>query len=112
MNLRVPTRRAQGKRARTVKESVIWGAIVGIALGVMVTFALARGLLALPWQAEVPADAPTRPLVHEWQDLDGQTRTSLSPVRTDEVEPRRPARPGSAGSVASVASSQRGLSRS
>jgi hypothetical protein len=103
------------KRASTVKESVIWGAIVGIALGVMVTFALARGLFALPWQVEVPAQPPARPSVHEWQDADHQTRTSLVPVLGAEaIEPRRPARPGSAdeGPVASFAATQRGLSRS
>ena len=94
-----------------MKESVIWGAIVGIALGVMVTFALARGLLALPWQVQAPAEAPARPSMHEWQDVDRQTRTSLAPVhRADGVEPRRPARPRS--EHAPMPASHRGLSRS
>ena len=84
-----------------MKESVIWGAIVGIALGVMVTFALARGLFALPWQLEVPAEAPARPSVHGWQDADPQTRTSVLPVQRVQAQPRRPARPGS--DVASLA---------
>ena len=103
MNLRT----ARAKRASTVKESVIWGAIVGIALGVMVTFALARGVLALPWQVEA-------------QEHDHQTRTSLSPAWSPTsqpvsqpvsraAEPRRPARPEA---EASVDPSHRSLSRS
>ena len=77
-----------------MKESVIWGAIVGIALGVMVTFALARGLFALPWQVQLPAEAPAAPSMQPWQDVDSRTRTSVLPQQRADAEPRRPARPG------------------
>jgi hypothetical protein len=69
---------------------------VGIALGVMVTFALARGVLPLPWQSSAPVErnAPARASMHEWQDYELDTRTSLlSPGDGDRIEPRRPARP-------------------
>ena len=77
----------------TVRNSVIWGAIVGVALGVTITFGLARGMLPMPWRADVPVE-PQRSTV-----LDLESLSSIAPViRTGPaIEPRRVARPAALG---------------
>lgn len=102
----------------SVRDSVIWGAIVGVALGVTITFALARGLLPMPWRAELPPEAP-RAVV-----LDLESFSTVAPTLPSDPspEPRRPTRPGaleaapSHGSLAAAmpatTTAERGLSRS
>lgn len=41
-----------------MKQSITWGAIVGIALGATVTLALSRGWLEMPWSATVSRPVP------------------------------------------------------
>lgn len=70
-----------------MKRSVTLGAIVGIALGAVVTVALSRGWLELPWNESLSGDigAPQR------------ARLDLAPVDADDApasEPVRPLRPG------------------
>jgi hypothetical protein len=97
----------------TVRETVIWGAIVGIALGALLTFALAHGLFSLPWESTV-ADAPARTLARpQGHAQDGASPASILPgLRATGVEPRRPARPTVDRSLAAVAPTDHGLTRS
>ncbi len=97
------------KRAITVRETVIWGAIVGIALGVLLTIALAHGLVSLPWQSSV-AEAPVRALV---QPAAAASPTAILPgLRAAGIEPRRPARPAADRSLAVAPPTDHALSRS
>ncbi len=41
-----------------MRHSITWGAIVGIALGATVTFALARGWLEMPWSPTASRSLP------------------------------------------------------
>lgn len=93
-----------------MRETVIWGAIVGIALGAVLTFALAHGLLSLPWQSAA-VESP-RALVQPGTD-DAETSPSaiLSRLRA-AAEPRRPARPVADRSLAVAPPAEHGLSRS
>lgn len=71
-----------------MKRSVTLGAIVGIALGAVVTVSLSRGWLELPWNASPSGDmsAPQR------------ARFEATPNDADDVRsataPARPLRPG------------------
>ncbi|HWB75087.1 MAG TPA: hypothetical protein VG755_09020 [Nannocystaceae bacterium] len=83
-----------------MKKSITWGALVGVALGATVTFALSHGWVELPWSAAAAA-MPT-----SVQHDDAPT-----PGAIDERAPVRPLRPGGvrAGEHAPVVS--RALSR-
>lgn len=71
-----------------MKRSVTLGAIVGTALGAVVTLALSRGWLELPWSESPSGDAgaPQR------------ARFELAPTDGDDARdvttPARPLRPG------------------
>ncbi|HET6583799.1 MAG TPA: hypothetical protein VFG69_10130, partial [Nannocystaceae bacterium] len=73
-----------------MRESVIWGAIVGVVLGVMITFALAHGMFPMPWRSDAVAE-PSRPVL---RDVESQSAVAPRPDRDRVMEPRRPARPG------------------
>jgi len=126
----------------TVRNSVIWGAIVGVALGVTITFGLARGMLPMPWRAETPVEAsgigPKGPPQEASRSavLDLESLSTIVPVvqadllrgvpssgaehRGDDSGPRRAARPAAerpgdaslAAAVPATTTVERGLSRS
>jgi len=74
-----------------MKSSVLWGAIVGVALGVTCTFALARGVLVLPWtEGTAEASEVQTPAVPR-RSLELDVRTSERAIPS--VPPRRPLRP-------------------
>ncbi|MBX7083502.1 MAG: hypothetical protein K1X88_30115 [Nannocystaceae bacterium] len=66
-----------------MSKSITWGAIVGVALGATITFALSRGWLSLPW-----AQAAAREAVHGAVLEDGPA----APL--PHSDPARPLRPG------------------
>jgi hypothetical protein len=73
-----------------MKKSITWGALVGVALGATITFALSRGWVELPW-GEAKAAMP----MSSGQDDDSRTQGAM------DHEATRPLRPGSvrAGTV-------------
>lgn len=83
-----------------MKKSITWGALVGVALGATVTFALSHGWVELPWSSAAAA-MPTS-VRHE---------DAPTPGTIDRSAPVRPLRPGGvrAGELAPVVS--RALSR-
>ncbi len=66
-------------------RSITWGAIVGVALGATITFALARGWVSLPWSQPAARDA-----VHGATVRDAAGAVMPLP----HSEPARPLRPG------------------
>lgn len=67
-----------------MKSSITWGALVGVALGATVTFALSRGWVDVPWNdAAASEHAPS--VQHD--DVQGAIDFEPAPVR--------PLRPGS-----------------
>lgn len=77
----------------TMRRSITWGTIVGVALGATVTFALSRGWLDMPWSASASGPAPAA--VADDASVPGM-RTGDAPVR--------PLRPGGlpVGEIAAV----------
>lgn len=83
-----------------MKKSITWGALVGVALGATITFALSHGWVELPWSSAAAA-MPTS-VQHDAAPTHGGV---------DRSTPMRPLRPGGvrAGELAPVVS--RALSR-
>ncbi len=85
-----------------MKQSITWGALVGVALGATVTFALSRGWVELPW-GEAAAATPTSSAHHD----DGRTPGAIE----DEPMPARPLRPGGVRAGDAAPGSSHALSR-
>jgi hypothetical protein len=95
---------AMYRAAVQMKTSITWGALVGVALGATVTFALSRGWVDLPWHDASAAErAPT--VQHDDPRVHGASEVGV------EVVPVRPLRPGSSRAGVAASGHAHALSR-
>lgn len=89
-----------------MKQSILKGALVGVALGVTATAALVRGWVELPWERSEDAIEHVRPVHTRGHDDGAKT------LQIDEATPRRIIRPGSSSLGHALADAAPILSRS